>query len=119
MMQTLDSLPIFEFGTSDELRAWLEDHHDSSKGMWLRIYKKRSGIRSVTFEQVLDEGLCFGWSESIRRTHDEDSYLQKFSPRKSIGTQSPRNSARANLLIEQGKMKPAGLIALGRSIEND
>jgi uncharacterized protein YdeI (YjbR/CyaY-like superfamily) len=119
MMRSLDNLPILEFETADELRAWLEDHHDSSKGMWLRIYKKNSGIRSVTFEQVLDEGLCFGWSESTRRRYDSDSYLQKFTPRKSVGTQSVRNLARAKLLVEQGKMKPSGLIALGRRIEGD
>jgi len=113
MMDSLDSLPILEFETSAELRAWLEGHHDSAKGMWLRIYKKNSGIRSVTFEQVLDEGLCFGWSESKRRKYDAVSYLQKFTPRKSIGTKSARNLARAQLLIEQGKMTPAGLAALG------
>jgi len=118
-MHSLDSLPILEFETSDDLHAWLEDHHDSSKGMWLRIYKKNSGIRSVTFEQVLDEGLCFGWSESTRRKYDTVSYLQKFTPRKSVGTQSARNLARAQLLIEQGKMTPAGLIALGRKIDSD
>lgn len=118
-MRFLENLPILEFETSDELRAWLEDHHNSSKGMWLRIYKKHSGIRSVTFEQVLDEGICFGWSESTRRRYDDDSYLQKFTPRKSIGTQSARNLARAKLLIEQGKMKPAGLIALGRNKASD
>jgi uncharacterized protein YdeI (YjbR/CyaY-like superfamily) len=119
LLRLLDNLPILEFETSDELRAWLEDHHDSSKGMWLRIYKKHSGIRSVTFEQVLDEGLCFGWSESARRRYDEDSYLQKFTPRKSVGTQSARNLARAKSLIEQGKMKPSGLIALGRNKASD
>jgi uncharacterized protein YdeI (YjbR/CyaY-like superfamily) len=113
-MGSLDSLPTIEFKTADDLRAWLEDHHNSSKGMWLRIYKKNSGVRSVTFEQVLDEGLCFGWSESTRRKFDNISYLQKFTPRKTVGTQSARNLARAQLLIEQGKMTPSGLTALGR-----
>ena len=119
MTRTLDNLPILEFETSVELRAWLEEHHASSKGMWLRIYKKHSGIRSVTFEQVLDEGLCFGWSESTRQKYDDVSYLQKFTPRKSIGTQSARNLARTKLLIQQGRMKSSGLIALGRNIKID
>lgn len=113
-MNTPDDLPILDFKTSDELRAWLEEHHDSSGGMWLRIYKKKSGIQSVTFEQVLDEGLCFGWSESKRRKYDSDSYLQRFTPRKSIGTTSARNLARAELLIRQGRMTPSGLKALGK-----
>lgn len=119
MIRALDNLPILEFETSIELRAWLEEYHDSSGGMWLRIYKKHSGIRSITFEQVLDEGLCFGWSESTRRSYDDVSYLQKFAPRKSIGTQSASNLARAKLLIEQGKMKPSGFMALGKNIESD
>jgi uncharacterized protein YdeI (YjbR/CyaY-like superfamily) len=114
-MTTPDGLPIHEFKTSDELRAWLEDHHDSSGGMWLRIYKKNAGVQSVTFEQVLDEGLCFGWSESKRLRYDKDSYLQRFTPRKTVGSQSSRNLVRAQLLVEKGRMRPSGLKALGTS----
>src|SRR5215510_11524174 len=114
MTALLDNLPILEFETAELLRSWLEDHHATSNGMWLRIYKKRSGVRSVGFEQVLDEGLCFGWSESNRRKYDEDSYIQKFTPRKTLGTQSARNLARVRALIEQGRMKPSGLAALGK-----
>lgn len=113
MSQPQGDLPILTFETAEALHTWLEEHHASSNGMWLRLYKKHSGILSVVFEQVLDEGLCFGWSESTRRGYDEFSYLQKFTPRKSIGTQSPRNVNRAKILLEQGKMKPAGLRALG------
>lgn len=113
-MRQLDDLPILEFDTGDALRAWLDAHHASSDGVWLRIYKKRSGRRSVTFEQVLDEGLCFGWSESKRRSYDELSYLQRFTPRKSVGTRSARNLARANALERQGRMTQAGLAALVR-----
>ena len=119
MMHELNSLPILEFENSIELRSWLENNHDSSNGIWVRIYKKHSENLSVTFEQVLDEGLCFGWSESTRRKYDEHSYLQKFTPRKTIGTQSARNLTRAKFLIEKGKMKPSGLIALGRNLESD
>lgn len=110
-------LPIHEFRTSGELRAWMEKHHDSSEGMWLRIYKKRTAVQSVTFEQVLDEGLCFGWSESKRLRHDRASYLQRFTPRKTAGTQSTRNLARAQLLVEKGMMTPAGLRALRCQID--
>ena len=112
-MKTLENLPILEFASSEALRAWLEENHSSSNGVWLRVYKKGSGVPSVTFEQVLDEGLCFGWSESKRRSYDKTSYLRKFTPRKSKGTQSARNLARAKALIEQGKMKAVGLEALG------
>lgn len=117
IMSIRDDLTILEFETGAALRAWLEEHHRTSPGMWLRIYKKNAGRRSVTFEEVLDEGLCFGWSESTRRRYDEVSYLQKFTPRRSVGTQSPRNLARAELLMAQGKMKPAGLLALGKNVK--
>ena len=109
----IENLPILEFETSELLHAWLENNHDTSKGIWLRIYRKHSGIQSVAFEQVLDEGLCFGWSESARLKYDDNSYIQKFTPRKTIGTQSGRNLDRVKILIEQGKMKPSGLAALG------
>ena len=108
-----DALPTVEFTNARELRMWLEKHHTNSSGLWIRIFKKNAGIPSVTFEEVLDEGLCFGWSESMRRGYDKVSYLQRFTPRKSPGTQSARNLARAKALTDEGKMKPAGLSALG------
>jgi uncharacterized protein YdeI (YjbR/CyaY-like superfamily) len=107
-----DGLPVLEFRTSDELRVWLEKHHASSDGMWLRIYKKSSHVQSVAFEDVLDEGLCFGWSESKRRKYDDTSYLQRFTPRKAAGSHSPRNLARAQKLMETGRMTPTGAKAL-------
>lgn len=119
MTTLLDNLPILEFETAELLHLWLENHHATSKGMWLRIYKKGSKVRSVAFEQVLDEGLCFGWSESTRRKYDNDSYLQKFTPRRTMGTHSARNLDRAKALIAQGKMKPSGLAALGKDKEKD
>ena len=99
-----DALPTLAFTNAHELRTWLEKYHNDSSGIWIRIFKKNSGMPSVTFEEVLDEGLCFGWSESVRRSFDKKSYLQKFTPRKSRGTKSARNLARAKALIEQGKM---------------
>ena len=113
----MDNLPILEFETADLLRDWLESHHATSKGIWVRIYRKSSQIRSVAFEQLLDEGLCFGWSESSRCKYDDISYLQKFTPRKTTGTQSARNLARVQALLKQGKMKPSGLEALGMDKE--
>jgi uncharacterized protein YdeI (YjbR/CyaY-like superfamily) len=114
-----DALPALEFTNAHELRTWLEKYHNDSSGIWIRIFKKNYGMPSVTFEEVLDEGLCFGWSESMRRSYDKASYLQKFTPRKSSGTKSTRNLARAKALIEQGKMRPAGLKALGIGGKSD
>jgi uncharacterized protein YdeI (YjbR/CyaY-like superfamily) len=105
-------LPIREFSSSDELRAWLKQHHASSDGMWVRMYKKDSGVASVTFEEVLNEGLCFGWSESMRRKGDQRSYLQCFTPRRTQGTTSKRNRERIDRLIKEGRMTPFGMKAL-------
>lgn len=112
-MATLNkNLPIVEFITQSELRSWLKEHHAASRGVWVRMFKKSSGAPSVSFEQLLDEGLCFGWSESTRRSYDHISYLQKFTPRKTKGTTSERNRQRIKELIEAGRMTKAGLDAL-------
>jgi uncharacterized protein YdeI (YjbR/CyaY-like superfamily) len=105
-------LPVVEFKTQAELRAWLINQHATTSGVWVRVFKKSSHIPSVTFEQLLDEGLCFGWSESARRSYDEKSYLQKFTPRKKKGTTSERNLKRARELIEAGMMTASGFEVL-------
>ena len=108
-----NELPILEFATVAELRRWLEHNHASSLGIFVRIYKMGSGVPGVHFEDVLDEGLCFGWSESKRLKGDAISYLQQFAPRKTHGTTSARNRWHAERLIQEGRMTPAGLKALG------
>ncbi len=105
--------PIQTFTDRTILRQWLTENHATSKGVYVRIYKKRSGVESVTFEEVLDEGLCFGWSENKRLPGDKVSYLQRFTPRASKGTTSPRNIAHAKQLIADGLMTDAGLAVLG------
>jgi uncharacterized protein YdeI (YjbR/CyaY-like superfamily) len=112
MKQPSKELPILEFPSSDDLRVWLEQNHEISDGIWIRIYKTTSGVASVTFEEVLDQGLCFGWSESMRRKGDEHSYLQRFTPRCKKGTTSKRNQEHIERLIKEGKMTSAGLKAL-------
>jgi uncharacterized protein YdeI (YjbR/CyaY-like superfamily) len=113
VMTARDELPVLSFARREELRAWLEAEHATSLGIWVRLFKKSSGVASITFEDLLDEGLCFGWSESLRRACDQQSYLQKFTPRKTRGTTSARNMAHAEQLIAAGLMTPAGLAALG------
>src|SRR3954451_6792498 len=92
--------PALSFESGAALRQWLETHHATSGGIWVRLYKVRSGRPTVTFLEVLDEGLCFGWSESQRRSWDDESYLQRFGPRRRRGTTSERNRKRAERLIE-------------------
>lgn len=113
MSETSKELPVCTFQSAADLRAWLVQNHANSGGIWIRIFKEKTGVRSVSFEEVLDEGLCFGWSESMRRKGDETSYLQRFTPRRKQGTTSERNLEHVERLIHEKKMTPAGLRALG------
>ncbi len=112
MKTKINELPIIEFKTQAELRSWLTDQHSTSDGVWIRVFKKSSAMPSITFDQLLDEGLCFGWSESARRSYDNESYLQKFTPRKTRGTVSERNNKHIKALIVAGKMTHSGLDVL-------
>jgi len=113
MKKARPELPVLEFQSSDDLRTWLTKNHETSDGIWIRIYKANSGVKSVSFEAVLDEGLCFGWSESLRHKGDDKSYLQRFTPRRTKGTTSKRNREHVERLIKERRMMPAGLKALG------
>ncbi|MFZ2494987.1 MAG: hypothetical protein WAW60_04425 [Candidatus Saccharimonadales bacterium] len=108
-------LPTLEFTHREDLHTWLEQNHSSSPGIFVRVYKKVTGVPSISFEDLLEEGLCFGWSESLRLKGDEKSYLQKFTPRRTRGTTSDRNLRYTQRLIKEGRMKPEGLRALGLS----
>lgn len=108
-----DDLPVMEFKKGVDMREWLVKNHSTSMGIWIRVFHKRSGVESVTFEELLDEGLCFGWSESMRRVYDDVSYLQRFTPRKKMGTVSTRNLDRVELLKTKNRMTDAGFLALG------
>ncbi|CCH72618.1 conserved hypothetical protein [Nostocoides australiense Ben110] len=107
-----DGLMVQSFATRQELRSWLEREHSRSSGVWVRVAKAGSGIPSVTFHDLLEEGLCFGWSESTRRAGDDTSYLQRFTPRRTRGTTSERNRRLVVELRTRGLMTPAGEAAL-------
>ena len=111
-MDELLGLPILEFEDAMSLRNWLKENHMSHQGMWLKVHKKGSGRASVSFDQVLDQGLCFGWVK-VPDANSMQSYLQKFTPRRKKGTTSQRNLKRVAALIESGEMTDAGLKALG------
>lgn len=106
-------LPILTFQDVAALRQWLEANHATSAGILVRVYKRGAGIASVSFEDMLDEGLCFGWSESLRLKGDSASYLQRFTPRTTTGTTSERNRRHVERLMREGRMTAAGLRALG------
>jgi uncharacterized protein YdeI (YjbR/CyaY-like superfamily) len=100
---------ILTFRTKKALRNWLNKNYAKSEGIWLRLYKKNSGIKSVNHAQALDEALCFGWIDGQGKSYDEHSYLQKFSPRRKGSLWSRRNTENIERLTKEGKMHSAGL----------
>lgn len=107
-------LEIRTFTTRAELWDWLAEHHTTHPGLWVRLANSRSPAPSVSFHDLLEAGIAHGWSESTRRTYDDRSYLQRFTPRRTRGTTSQRNRAIADRLEAEGRMTPAGRAALGR-----
>jgi uncharacterized protein YdeI (YjbR/CyaY-like superfamily) len=104
-----DELPIHLFADPGELEAWLEQNHDSSAGAWLKIAKKGTGKRSVTYAEALELALCFGWIDSQKRGFDEAYFLQRFTPRRPRGRWSKINREKAEALLTAKQMRPAGL----------
>jgi len=109
MKKPTRELPVLAFDSATSLRSWLIANHAESDGIWLKIFKKNSGVPSVTFEEVLDEWLCLGWSESLRRKGDNQFYLQRFTPRRTKGTTSERTREHAWRLIRENRMTPSTL----------
>ena len=97
------------FQTHDQLYAWLEVHHTSETELWVRIYKKGSGLPSVTWEDCVVAAICWGWIDAVRNSLDETSFLQRLTPRRPRSNWSQKNVQHAERLIEQGRMQAAGL----------
>ncbi|HEY1389624.1 MAG TPA: YdeI/OmpD-associated family protein [Ktedonobacterales bacterium] len=100
--------PTF-FRSPEEFRAWLQEHHASDQEILLGFYKKRSGVTGFTQAQAVGEALCFGWIDGHVRALDEDRYTARFTPRTPHSIWSAVNIRRAEQLIAQGRMEPAGL----------
>lgn len=102
--------PIF-FTTPAKFRAWLRSNHKGAAELWVGFYRKASGRPSITWPQAVDEALCVGWIDGLRKTIDAESYGIRFTPRKPASNWSAVNIGRAKELIGQGRMRPAGLKA--------
>ena len=105
----MGELAILSSKSSRDFRTWLAENHDRSDGIWLRIFKKDSGLDTVTYAEALDQALCFGWIDGQKKPYDADSWLQKFTPRRSKSGWSKINTQHAARLIESGEMASAGL----------
>jgi uncharacterized protein YdeI (YjbR/CyaY-like superfamily) len=108
--------PIF-FESPAELRAWLEQNHDKETELFVGAYRKAIGKPTVTWPQIVDEALCFGWIDGIRRRIDDESWSIRLTPRKPTSNWSSVNIKRVGELEEEGRMTPAGLAAFARRSE--
>jgi uncharacterized protein YdeI (YjbR/CyaY-like superfamily) len=100
-------------------RKWLQKNHTSKQAVWLICYKKKCNIPTVVWSDAVDEALCFGWIDSIRKTLDEEKFIQFFSKRKPNGTWSKVNKEKINQLIEKGLMTSAGFASIEKAKQND
>lgn len=102
-------MPQRAFRSARAFRTWLTKEHGRSEGLLLRIYKKDSGVVSITYAEALDQALCFGWIDGQKLPFDETSWLQKFTPRRARSGWSRRNTVHVERLMQAGQMNPAGM----------
>ena len=107
--------PTLLFQNQKVWTAWLAKNHGKSFGVWLRLAKKASGLRSVSHSEALEVALCYGWIDAQTKSDDENAWLQKFTPRAKKSIWSKINRQKALALIEAGQMKPAGLEEIERA----
>lgn len=114
-MHERDGVVFFE--EPAEWRAWLEANHATASEVVVGFYRKGSGKRSITWPEAVDEALCFGWIDGVRRKIDDESYSNRVTPRKARSNWSAINIARVAELTTQGRMTAAGLAAFEKRIE--
>jgi uncharacterized protein YdeI (YjbR/CyaY-like superfamily) len=100
--------PVLPFETQEDFRKWLEINHTKVPGIWLKMYKKDTGIHSINYQEALREALCFGWIDGQSKKGDDEYYVQKFTPRRPRSMWSKRNRDIVAELIKDGLMMSAG-----------
>lgn len=101
---------IMAFPTPKDLGRWLELNHATESELWVKIFKKNTAIPSVTWNDVVIEALCWGWIDGIKKSINEQAYLQRITPRKARSNWSKRNTQHVERLIDQGRMTEFGLV---------
>jgi uncharacterized protein YdeI (YjbR/CyaY-like superfamily) len=109
--------PIY-FSSPQEFYDWLEEHHESQTEVYVGFHKQHTGKRAMSWSDAVDQALCFGWIDGRVNTIDEDRYMQRFTPRRPNSNWSNVNVAKVKQLIEDGRMRPAGLAAFERRQES-
>ncbi len=108
-MKNPDNVPTIAFETQQDWEAWLKEHHADTRGIWLKIAKKEARSPSVSYAEALDSALCYGWIDGQKAAFDDKYWLQKFTPRTAKSIWSKVNCDKAEALIAEGRMQPAGL----------
>jgi len=108
-MQEANFENILTFTTSSDLADWLKTNHAIKKELWVKVFKKQSGVQSVVWDDVVVESLCWGWIDGVKKSIDDQAYLQRISPRKARSNWSKRNRDHVERLISEGRMELAGL----------
>jgi uncharacterized protein YdeI (YjbR/CyaY-like superfamily) len=114
----VSDLPILPFANQRAFETWLSKNHARARGVWIKMAKAKSGIRSINYAHALEVALCWGWIDGQSRRVDDEWFLQRFTPRAARSMWSKINCARAEALIASGKMKAAGLAEVERA-KND
>jgi uncharacterized protein YdeI (YjbR/CyaY-like superfamily) len=103
------ALEVVAFPSAQHAERWLARNHAKSDGIWVRFFKKASGVPSATYDDALDAALCYGWIDGQLKSCDDASWFRKFTPRRARSIWAKRNTEHAERLIREGRMKPAGL----------
>ena len=113
-----DGLEIITFESLDQWERWLAKNHAKSNGIWLRIFKKNSSTRTISYAEALDGALCYGWIDGQKDKYDAYSWLQRFTPRRPKSIWSKRNIEHIERLIKVKKIKIAGLREIEKAKED-
>jgi uncharacterized protein YdeI (YjbR/CyaY-like superfamily) len=105
----VDPAHVQEFADADAFHAWLARHHNRETEVWIKIHKVASGLKSITPKEAIDVVLCWGWIDAVRKSFDEKSFLQRYTPRGKTSIWSQINVANVGRLIEAGRMTEHGL----------
>jgi uncharacterized protein YdeI (YjbR/CyaY-like superfamily) len=106
---------VIAFDSDADWEAWLEEHHATADGVWVKIAKKATGIPTVAYPEVLDTALCFGWIDGQRKALDDQYFLQRFTPRRARSRWSQVNRDKVEALIKAGRMRPPGIAEVERA----
>ena len=105
-----EAATILTFETPKDLSEWLQANHDTENELWIKIFKKGTGLASVTWNEVVIETLCWGWIDGVKKSLDDQAYLQRITPRKARSNWSKKNTEHVERLIIEGRMKDPGLV---------